>query len=1314
MWMMRLAALIAVAIISTPPPDSLRLGQGGEFRRGRAGKFEGEKNALVANGGFQAKQQAPVWPDHAVEGLPENAVAMAPPPGRGARAAAGAENFNALNVRDFLHVYSGDTENGRTLIAAVFDEGLVAKGHPEFQDGKDSRVLRPELVINPAWHPTGVASVMAAWGADPAAEGIARRLRLYSYRFDEDLTALRDVAKEVRVSNHSYVRQAGWVYKSTEIPPWAWYGDPQIDKKRDAQFGKYTKSNAELDGLLYENRHLLSFIASGNARFKEPKLPNPPPKHWEREHPGAEWKQTSEARDPNDSWWEGCDTIAGLGLSKNAICVGAATATDDTSDPIQVAPFSSWGPADDWRIKPDLIGVGDAVHVASVPPPTNYADRPGSSFACPAVAGVGALLVEFAHKRSPRRRWPTSAEIKAVMIHTARDAMRPGPDPETGWGMVNALEAGRVIREEEPGRILQVETITSGPTPNEYTYVRPDARQKRLRVTLVWTDPPAKATKEGLDVRTKTLVHDLDVELYPPGGGTPYYPYSLNQGNPRAAPTTSGRNQVDNVEVIELDAKRVNELDPMLGEWTVRVRGDRLPKGASQEFALVVSSLDERRQVSRIPRPVLAQALPQPSPPAPGVMAAGWVHLGPWDLGGSTRALLIHPTDRRMMWAGCSSGGLWHTDDGGLKWTPGDASLTAHPICTLVMDPTDPNVLYAGTGDGYNQVEARGGIGVFKSKDAGSTWRRLTATAHPHFTYLNRLAISGDGRTLLAATPAGLYRSFDCGESFEVAGPLHKHEIFDVDFHPTDPKICLAAGRNLVFRSNDGGRSFILSTGLPHGVSSDFDGRTELAFARSQPSIVYASVDFNNGELYRSTDGGRTFQLRNTGSNYLGNQGWFTNAIWAGDPTNSDLVVVGGLDLYRSNDAGRSLTQISQWTLAPPSPHAHHHVILERPGYNGVSDRVVFFGGEGGIYRNDDISTAAPKTGWHEMNKGYDAAVVHGAAGNPDSGVIVAGVYSQGTRVRTPDRPNHWTEIIGGDGGTCAADPTDPRFLYGGNSFLHIERAHHGGKPPELQSLSFIYDGIVDAAEFRSNFFAPFILDPNHPATMLAGGASLWRNTDVKAAPPGWSAIKEPAGSDSKHFINAIAVARGNSDIIWVGCNDGGVYVTTDGTAERPRWKRLGAGLLPPRVCTRIFVAAQDPRTVYATFGGYAPDNLWKTTDGGQTWRALGAGGSGVPIQDLRKKAAATARLPDDPGGRLPLPAVPIYALTTHPDNPNYLCIGNEFGVFMSEDGGHVWVPTNSGPTNWPVSEMFWLNKVLVVATRGRGVFSIDLSKAVR
>src|SRR5262249_28222939 len=147
-------------------------------------------------------------------------------------------------------------------------------------------------------------------------------------------------------------------------------------------------------------------------------------------------------------------------------------------------------------------------------------------------------------------------------------------------------------------------------------------------------------------------------------------------------------------------------------------------------------------------------------------------------------------------------------------------------------------------------------------------------------------------------------------------------------------------------------------------VIASTGGRVELAYAPSSPNIVYASVEVNSGELWKSTDGGLTYSLVNTGTGYLGSQGWYDNAIWV-DPANPNLLVVGGgPDAWRSTNGGVNLTRISQWQSAPNSAHADHHVFVNHPGYNGTTNKTVFFGNDGGIYKATDVTTVSLTSGW--------------------------------------------------------------------------------------------------------------------------------------------------------------------------------------------------------------------------------------------------------------------------------------------------------------------------------------------------------------
>jgi hypothetical protein len=294
----------------------------------------------------------------------------------------------------------------------------------------------------------------------------------------------------------------------------------------------------------------------------------------------------------------GLDTIGGLGLSKNAVCIGAIRDATTAASPILSTFFSAWGPTDDFRIKPDLSANGELLLSTSSSGDDVYLEESGTSMASPAAAGIGALLIENYHKT--KGSWPDSDVVKAIMIHSATDAGNPGPDPTFGWGSINALEAGRLIAGASDIVIRGGEVNASGESTFNFT----KADGKPVRATLVWIDPaPPAPNHGGLDDDAPVLQNDLDLTVTNPASQT-LFPYSFNRSSASLPALTNAPNRVDNVEVIDAAAAS--------GNWQVKVRAHALKSGTNQRFALIVSGLTAASPVA-----------PPAGPPAGGPPAGG-------------------------------------------------------------------------------------------------------------------------------------------------------------------------------------------------------------------------------------------------------------------------------------------------------------------------------------------------------------------------------------------------------------------------------------------------------------------------------------------------------------------------------------------------------------------------------------------------------------------------------------------------------------------------------------------------------------------
>jgi hypothetical protein len=739
-------------------------------------------------------------------------------------------------------------------------------------------------------------------------------------------------------------------------------------------------------------------------------------------------------------------------------------------------------------------------------------------------------------------------------------------------------------------------------------------------------------------------------------------------------------------------------------EMEYRAMRERDENGNIPDNALV-NAVQQAKQMSFDPQmwPGATQVSPRGSKtPVAGIDTNLWTWIGPGNIGGRIRAIVIHPIATNTIWVGGVDGGIWKTVNGGASWFPLNDFMANLAVSCMAIDPANPNVIYAGTGEPMYNIDSVRGAGIFKSTDGGVTWVQLSSTTGSSYNFVSRIAIDpNNSSNLLASTRSGIFSSINGGSSWTQTSTT---EMLDIAFHPGNSSLAIASGYANAYYSLNGGVTWTAASGFPASTGYR-GGRIEIAYAASSPNIVYASFDnasSGSGQVYVSNNGGQTYSLVGTPA-HLSSQGWYDNCIWV-DPTNPNIIVVGGTDLYRSSNGGSSWTDIGGYA---GSVHPDQHAIVSMPGYNASTVSTVFIGNDGGFFRAGNIRTVSASSGWTTLNNNLGITQFYGAAGNSSSGTIVAGAQDNGTeRVLSSGSTGSFTSMFGGDGGFCAADQSDPNYFYGEYVYLQIHRSSNGGT-----SSSYITGGLGDAGlpdtngdfqvfyppegkdalssddpdsgaggpppdpDSAANFIAPFILDLNNFNTMLAGGSNLWRSVNVKAATPTWTNIKPGIASGS--FINAIAVAPGNSDIIWVGHNSGAVYFTINGTSGTPTWTQSGSGTLPGRACTSLVVDSNNVNNVYATFGGYSSGNVYQSTDGGTTWANIGAA----------------------------LPSAPANSIVISPTNSNFIYVGMNVGVFASADGGATWSSGNLGSANVAVDQLFWMNNTLVAATHGRGLF---------
>lgn len=443
--------------------------------------------------------------------------------------------------------------DGTGMVAGEWDGGAVLSTHQEFNNTGSSRINQGDNPGSTHYHATHVAGTILAGGVQASAKGMAFNASLNAYDWNSDDSEMAaEAANGLLISNHSYGYVTGWYWDGFD---WDWAGDPGISDQEDWRFGYYGSTAQSWDNIARNAPYYLIVKSSGNDRGDGPA--------------GGAY--------PQDGPY---DCISLNGNAKNILTVGAVADVSGgysgNPNDVTMSSFSSWGPSDDGRIKPDICGNGVNLYSTMDGHNADYDGLSGTSMSSPNVTGSLLLLQE--HYFEVNAAYMKSATLKALAIHTA-DECGPdsGPDYMFGWGLLNSETAAQVINDNNTASIITEETYNG--TDLELTVTSTGIEP--LTVTVVWTDPAGTPPGASLDPADIMLVNDIDLSITK--DANTYLPYVLNKNNPSAAATTAN-NDVDNVEKVFIS-------NPVAGNYTINISHEGSISGGSQDFSVIITGI---------------------------------------------------------------------------------------------------------------------------------------------------------------------------------------------------------------------------------------------------------------------------------------------------------------------------------------------------------------------------------------------------------------------------------------------------------------------------------------------------------------------------------------------------------------------------------------------------------------------------------------------------------------------------------------------------------------------------------------------------
>ena len=693
--------------------------------------------------------------------------------------------------------------------------------------------------------------------------------------------------------------------------------------------------------------------------------------------------------------------------------------------------------------------------------------------------------------------------------------------------------------------------------------------------------------------------------------------------------------------------------------------------------------------------------------------------VGPAIMSGRVKVVAVHPEDKQTWYIGVSSGGVWKTTNAGTTFTPVFQNEGSYSIGSVVIDQKNPNVIWVGTGEANNQRSVGWGDGIYRSDDAGRSWRNLGLKDSQH---IGRIVIDPrDSKVVYAAAygplwsaggDRGLYKTTDGGATWNKILNISEHTgISDVIMDPANPDVLIAVAHQRrrhtwtlihggpesgLHKSTDAGATWRrIRTGLPGGDV----GRIVPAFSPARKGLVYAKVESSDNPvaLYASNDSGETWERR---ANVQAQPMYYENIH--PDPKDPERLYVPSVQSFVSDDGGRTFRQVGE-----RAKHVDNHVIWVDPDN---TDHLLE-GSDGGLYESWDGGrlwrhfTNLSVTQFYNVEVDNSAPIYNIYGGTQDNSTLGGPSRSKGPNGSTN---NDWFVVTGGDGFVVRIDPTDPNIIYAESQYGGIVRLDK--RTSERVSIRPAEDR--GEAALRFNWESPFIISAHNPSRLYFGASRLFRSDDRgnswtpispdltrqtdrntlpvmgRIWPP--EAIAQHQSTATWGNISTVAESRRREGVVIVGTDDGLTQVSIDGGANWRRSERPPG--LPDYGNYGVYVqevaaSKHDEQVMYSLYentknGDFKP-YIYKSTNRGGSWESI--------------------------SGDLPATS-PVLSFAEDHVNPNLLFVGTEHGLHFTVDGGKKWIRLRSNLPTIPVRDLAIQEREndLVLATFGRGFYVLD------